>query len=95
MNSHRLRLGVADAVVGIITVGLLMVYSSTRNLVDDPGYFVKRQGFALAASVCVFLLILRIDYRKFRDFSLLAYIAVIALLFFVLTPLGSTRRVRA
>jgi rod shape determining protein RodA len=78
---------------GLIAVlGLLMVYSSTRNLVDDPQYFVKRQAVALVAGIGVFLLILRVDYRKFRDFSLLAYVAVVALLFFVLTPIGSSTK---
>ncbi len=37
-------------------------------------------------------MILRIDYRKFRDFSLLAYIMVIVLLFGVVTPFGSSAK---
>jgi rod shape determining protein RodA len=76
----------------IAALGLAMVYSATRNLVDDPYYFVKRQAVAFVVGVAAFLLILRIDYRKFRDFSLLCYIAVVALLFFVLTPIGSSSK---
>src|SRR5439155_2923302 len=40
--------------------------------------------------VVIFLVILRIDYRKFRDFSLLAYVGTCVLLFLVLTPIGSS-----
>jgi len=76
----------------IISLGLVMVYSATRNLVDDPYYFVKRQSVALTLGIVAFLVILRIDYRKFRDFSLLAYIMVIVLLFGVLTPFGSSAK---
>jgi rod shape determining protein RodA len=76
----------------IAALGLAMVYSATRNLVDDPYYFVKRQAVALVVGIAAFLVILRIDYRKFRDFSLLCYIAVVALLFFVLTPVGSSSK---
>ena len=46
---------------------MVMVYSASRNLVADPYYFVKRQGAALVVGIAAFLLILRIDYRKFRD----------------------------
>ena len=53
---------------------------------EAPGGRVGRRAWR------AFLVILRIDYRKFRDFSLLAYIAVIALLFFVLTPFGSSSK---
>jgi rod shape determining protein RodA len=71
-------------------VGLVMIYSSTRNKVsEDPYYFVKRQALALGLGIGVVLGILRIDYRKFRDFSLIAYIITVALLFLVLTPFGS------
>src|SRR3954454_20488940 len=68
--------------VGIIcALGLMMVYSATRNLTADPYYYVKRQGISLVIGLGAFLVILRIDYRKFRDYSLLAYIMVIVLLF--------------
>jgi rod shape determining protein RodA len=78
------------ATIGIAALGLVMVYSTTRHLVSsDPYYYLKRQGVAYALGTVVFLAILRIDYRKWRDFSLLAFIATCALLFFVLTPVGS------
>jgi rod shape determining protein RodA len=80
------------AVGGIITLGLVMVYSTTRNLVDNPYYFVTRQAVALGLGIMVFCVILRIDYRKFRDFSLLAYLAVIVLLIGVITPMGSSAK---
>ena len=80
------------AAILIAVIGLAMVYSATRNLVDDPYYFVKRQAAAMVLGVGAFLLILRIDYRKFRDFSLLCYVLVVALLFFVLTPIGSSAK---
>jgi len=77
------------AMGGIITLGLVMVYSTTRNLVDNPLYFVTRQGVALGLGLVVFAVILRIDYRKFRDFSLIAYLVCIVLLLGVITPMGS------
>ncbi|HEU5301698.1 MAG TPA: rod shape-determining protein RodA [Acidimicrobiia bacterium] len=77
--------------VGMIAVlGLVMIYSSTHTKVEgDAFYFVKRQGIALALGIVVFLGLLRIDYRKLRDFSMLAYILTCAALFLVLTPFGS------
>jgi rod shape determining protein RodA len=80
------------AVAAIGALGLVMVYSATRNLVDDPYYFVKRQAVAMVLGVAAFLMILSIDYRKFRDYSLLAYIMVIVLLFGVVTPFGSSAK---
>jgi rod shape determining protein RodA len=80
------------AVALIAALGLVMVFSATRNLVDDPYYFVQRQALALALGIGVFLLILRIDYRKFRDFSLLAYVVVVALLTVVVSPMGSSAK---
>jgi rod shape determining protein RodA len=80
------------AVALIAALGMVMVYSTTRNLVADPYYFVKRQGTALVLGIAAFLLILRIDYRKFRDYSLLAYILVVVLLAGVITPFGSSAK---
>jgi rod shape determining protein RodA len=73
----------------IAAFGLLMVYSASRNRVDDQYYFVTRQAVALMLGIGVFMGLLRVDYRKFRDFSMLAYVLVVAALFFVLTPIGS------
>jgi rod shape determining protein RodA len=78
------------AVIGIALLGMVMIYSTTRNLIDDdPLYFVKRQSIALVIAAGLVMAILRIDYRKFRDFSMLAYVITVVLLFFVLTPIGS------
>jgi rod shape determining protein RodA len=78
------------AVALISVIGLLMIYSSTHSKVEgDAFYFVKRQGIALALGIVVFLGLIRIDYRKLRDFSMLAYILTCGALFLVLTPFGS------
>jgi rod shape determining protein RodA len=86
----RLDWVLLGAVAAIAVLGLVMIYSTTRNLVEeDPLYFVKRQALALGIGILIVIGLLKIDYRKFRDFSLLAYIVTVALLFLVLTPLGS------
>jgi rod shape determining protein RodA len=77
------------ACVALTLIGLLMIYSASRNIVDDEYYFVTRQSVALLLGVGVFLGLMKVDYRKFRDFSLLAYIITVGLLFLVLTPVGS------
>jgi rod shape determining protein RodA len=79
------------ACAAIAAMGLLMVYSSSRNLVaGDPAYFLKRQSLSLALGVIVGIVLLKIDYRKLRDYSLLAYCGTVGLLFLVLTPIGSS-----
>lgn len=85
----RIDLILLVACAAIALFGLLMVYSSSRNRVDDEYYFVTRQAVALMLGIGVFVWLLRIDYRKFRDFSMLAYVLTVAALFFVLTPIGS------
>ncbi len=78
------------AVVLIALFGLLMIYSSTHNKdPKDPYFYVVRQGLAMVIGVGVFAGLIRIDYRKFRDYSFLAYVLTVAALFFVLTPVGS------
>jgi rod shape determining protein RodA len=75
-------------------LGLLMIYSSTRERLHAQGidelYFVKRQGAAIAIGVLVMVLLLAIDYRRLRDFSLLAYGATVLFLLAVLSPIGSS-----
>jgi rod shape determining protein RodA len=90
---QRLDWILIGACVAIACIGMLMIYSASRNLVSgDPAYYVKRQALALGIGVLVGILLVRIDYRKFRDYSLIAYLATIVLLFFVLSPVGSSTR---
>ncbi len=73
----------------IAILGLVMIYSASRHIDDDPTYYLKRQVLALAIGIGIGIAILRVDYRKFRDFSLIAYVVVVVILLFVLTPMGS------
>jgi rod shape determining protein RodA len=84
------------ATLAISALGILMIYSSTRERLRLEGvdelYFVKRQGVAIALGMLVMGLLLAVDYRKLRDSSLLAYIATVVALLAVLSPLGSNAR---
>jgi rod shape determining protein RodA len=77
-------------------LGLLMIYSSTHERLRSQGvdelYFVKRQSAAIALGLLVLGVILAIDYRKLRDFSVLAYGGTVFILLAVLTPVGSSGR---
>ena len=89
MNIDWVLLGACGC---IALFGMVMVYSSTRNKAADPYYFITRQGLALALGIGVVFGLQKIDYRKFRDFSLLAYVLTISTLFLVLTPMGATSK---
>lgn len=81
------------AVVAILAIGLVMIYSASQAILeDDAFYFVKRQSIALLVATAVFIGLMKLDYRKLRDFSLVAYIITIVLLFLVITPFGSNAK---
>jgi rod shape determining protein RodA len=84
------------ATLGIAALGMLMIYSSTRERLRLEGldelYFVKRQGVAIAVGVLVMALLLAVDYRRLRDYSFFAYVATVVGLLAVLSPLGSNAR---
>ena len=84
------------ATLGIAALGMLMIYSSTRERLRLEGldelYFVKRQGVAIAVGVLVMVLLLAVDYRRLRDYSVFAYAATVVGLLAVLSPLGSNAR---
>jgi rod shape determining protein RodA len=93
---HNLDFGLVSAVLGIAILGLLMIYSSTRERLAFDGvdelYFVKRQAIFIVLGLCVMAAVMAVDYRKLRDFSVLAYGAVVISLLAVLSPLGSDAR---
>ncbi|MEX2100414.1 MAG: rod shape-determining protein RodA [Acidimicrobiia bacterium] len=78
------------AVLAITLLGILMIYSSThRRLPGDDLYFVKRQVMFFAMGIVAMMLVIAIDYRKFRDLSMFAYFGTVGVLVLVLAPVGS------
>ncbi|HVF75703.1 MAG TPA: rod shape-determining protein RodA [Acidimicrobiales bacterium] len=85
------------AVVLISALGTLMVYSATRRRLEaegrvDPEYFLNRQLVFVVLGIAVMIGMTLVDYRVFRDRAALIYPATVALLFAVLTPLGSSSK---
>lgn len=86
----------ASLVAGVIAIaglGVLMVYSSTRARLEadgvDPAFYLKRQAVFFVVGIAVMVAVTLKDYRVFRDSAQLIYVATVALLIGVLTPLGS------
>ncbi|MGQ0519584.1 MAG: rod shape-determining protein RodA [Actinomycetota bacterium] len=80
------------AVLAIAALGVLMVYSASRNLGADEAYFLRRQAVFTLMGIGVMALVATVDYRLFRDFAPLIYAVCVAGLLLVLSPLGSNRR---
>ena len=84
------------ATLAIAALGMLMIYSSTRERLRLEGvdelYFAKRQGAAILLGLVVMGLLLAVDYRRLRDYSVFAYVATVVGLLAVLSPLGSNAR---
>jgi rod shape determining protein RodA len=81
------------APIALSGLGVLMIYSSTRNdIPGDPTYYLKRQIAFVAIGILVMVGMMLLDYRKLRDNSHILYGVVCAMLFLVLTPLGSNTR---
>ena len=79
----------------VSALGMLMVYSSTRNRLAAQGlsqlYYVQRQSAAVVLGVLGMVLVTAVDYRRLRDMFPLIYAAVIPVLAGVLV-LGATRK---
>lgn len=83
-----------DATMVVVTcaiaaLGLLMVFSTTRNAEGvSSSYFLFRQAGFVAIGSLVMVAMASIDYHKVRDVAPFVYAAALALLALVLTPLG-------
>jgi len=77
-------------------IGLMMVYSATHNALTaqhlDPGIYLKKQITFLALGVVVIMVVASFDYRFVKVYAGIAYVASLALLVLVRTPLGATVR---
>lgn len=82
------------AVLFVAGLGVLMVYSATRNRFGEiaPEYFMERQLLFVLLGVGVMAAVASIDYRLYRDMAPLLYIGTLGMLVLVLSPLGSARK---
>jgi rod shape determining protein RodA len=81
-------------VAAVGALGCLMIFSSTRgrNPADfDTGYVFKQLLF-MAIGAGVMVLVALVDYRRYREFALVGFGIVTAMLVLVVTGLGSTRK---
>ena len=83
-------------VVGLVAVGLLIVYSSSFALgllaFDDANYFVIRQAIWAVIGLALLLSVMRLDYRWLRSISpLLMLIAIVSLVAVLVPGLGVER----
>lgn len=88
------RSGQFVALVGLLTVlnltGLVMVLSasadSSQDLYGSPWYQFQRQGMWLAIAVSVTVLVVRVDYRRWRALATPFLLGTLVLLGLVLVP---------
>ncbi|MDQ3978335.1 MAG: rod shape-determining protein RodA [Actinomycetota bacterium] len=77
-------------------IGLLMVYSSTRQKQLaaglDPQHYMKRQLLFLVLGLGAMVLAAVVDYRVLRDIAPAIWVGTLVLLLGVLTPLGASTR---
>src|SRR3954469_13361322 len=77
------------AVAGLITVGIIMLYSTGAFAHDahgDPYYFLKRQGVALAVGSVVCLVASRIPYQLWQKTWGIWYLCSAILLMLCFVP---------
>lgn len=81
------------AVGALSAIGLLMVFSTSRGG-SAPYYYAKaaKQLLNVVLGITVCGVVLRIDYRHFRDWAPFIYGGAVALLVLVKTPLGSSHK---
>jgi len=84
------------SVLALGIVGLITIYSATHaSLVAqriDPGFFLKKQLAFVTLGIVVILVTASFDYRFVKVYAGLVYVASLALLVLVRTPLGTTIR---
>ncbi len=90
---RNIDVGLVGALVSIALIGVIMVYSSTRQALAaagvDPRYYLKRQGLNLAVAGLLLVVTTMIDYRRWRTLSALIYAAMCLMLVAVVSPLGA------
>ena len=90
VRSHGPDYGLMTAVLVLLIVGLIFVYSSSYVLADleygDPNYFIKRQVMFAVLGLMGLVIAMQIDYRYLRRLSPLLMLGALVALGAVLLP---------
>ncbi len=93
---RHVDLSLVAATLSISAIGLLMVYSSTRQkqLTEglDPGYFLKRQAVFFVVGAILMVAVMVFDYQTLREAAPALFAGSVLSLLLVLSPLGSESR---
>lgn len=80
------------AVVALVFIGIIMVYSSSwpegTVRYDDGFHYAKRHLMWAVVGICGMLVMMNIDYRIWKKYSLHIYILAVILGLLIFTPLG-------
>ncbi|NNN11024.1 MAG: rod shape-determining protein RodA [Acidimicrobiaceae bacterium] len=81
-------------VLGIATMGIVMVYSATKDKLAaaglSPQYYLQRQAIFVAIGLVVMIVVSLIDYSKLANLSYIAYGGIFLALLGVLTGIGKS-----
>ncbi len=84
------------SVLTCVSLGLVMIYSSTRTRLaeqgTDPAFYLKRQAAFVVVGVVVMAVTALVDYRVLQNRAPLVYGAMVLALLAVLSPLGVERK---
>jgi rod shape determining protein RodA len=91
--ARHLDLTLVISVIGLVACGLFMVYSATYRSLEafgqDPGYYLKRQAAFTVLGLGAMVVAAALDYRVVKIYATFIYVAFVALLILVQTPLGT------
>jgi len=90
---RHLDLVLIGSVLAINALGLLMIYSATRNGLagsTGPTYYLQRQLIFVVIGIGIMVAAILIDYRRMREWAPAIYVVTILMLALVMTPLGSS-----
>ena len=81
---HHIDWALLIAVLSLCALGVVTIYSATYDPTRGASHRWVIQLYAIAIGAGVMLIMLAVDYRTFTDKSHLIYVAILAVLFYVL-----------
>src|SRR5258708_16695374 len=81
---HHLDWALLIAVLALCALGVITIYSATFDPTRGASHRYVIQMYAIAIGVGAMLFMLSLDYRTFTDKSHLIYVAILAVLLYVL-----------